>query len=206
MKFIKENIPIRAVDVYNSIHPDKSYTGSDYFVTEVRNELNVTLEGIEGDRHKGYTTSSGNRFTSLYQRGSVVRNNRQWSAISPWEVGEIGQNLGIRGLTPQLLGVNLLIDGVNALSKLSPMQYLVFSSEDTFKPGRPEDVTLVVYGEALPCTIAGRALVKPLGDVALENKFSKAAMGSRGTTGWVEHGGVIRPGDYGWILTPTGRD
>ncbi len=207
MKFESDRREIRVRGVYSSVHPSKDYKGDDYFVTESREELTFTLEGIVGDRHSGYETISGGRFKTLYAPGTKVRNNRQWSAISPQEVDRIAENLGVSGrLTPELLGINLLLEGMEDLSKLPPMTYLVFSPHSTFQPGRSEDVTLIVYGQALPCTIAGKALVQPLSDPGLERGFPKAALGYRGTTGWVEHGGIIRPEYTGWVLTPKGID
>ena len=207
MKFESHKLEVKVLGVYSSVHPDQKYKGEDYFVTEQKEHLDFTLEGIRGDRHFGHETKSGGRGTTLYQKGTTVRNNRQWSAISPEEVDEIARNLDVgKGLTPELLGINLLLAGINGLSKLPPMTYMVFSPYHDFQPGRPEDVTLVVYGQAMPCIIAGRALVKPLGDTSLEQRFPKAALGQRGTTGWVEHGGIIRSGYNGWILTPKGID
>ena len=207
MKFEAERLEIKVLGAYSSFHPDKGYKGDDYFVTEPRDQLVFSSEGIQGDRHFGYETTSGGRFTTLYEKGTRVRNNRQWSAISPQEIDKIAKNLEVEGrLTPELLGINLLLEGVDKLSELPPMAYLVFSPHNNFQPRRAEDVTLVVYGQALPCIPAGRALVEPLGDATLKSRFPKAALGIRGTTGWVEHGGIIRPGYTGWILNPTGMD
>lgn len=207
MRFEKDRIPIRVAAVYSSKYPDRSYNGDDYFVTEARNQLELTCEGIIGDRHFGYTTISGGRFTTLYDKGTIVRNNRQWSAISPAEIEKIATNLGISGrLTPELLGINFLLEGLENLSALPPMSYIVLSPHEDFQPKRSDDVALVVYGQALPCTTAGRALIKPFDDPSLESKFPAAALGVRGTTGWVEKGGIIRPEYHGWILTPKGID
>ena len=204
MKFTKDVVNAKLLGVYSS---KQEYQGDDYFVTEPRGELELNTQGVVGDRHYGYEAISGGRFTSLYKRGTFVRNNRQWSAISSQEVDEISRNLGIEGkLTPELLGINLLIEGVERLSELPPMTYLVFSQHDEFTPRSEGDVVLVVYGQALPCTVAGKALVEPCGDASLEKRFPKGALGLRGTTGWVEKGGVIRPNYSVFILTPTGRD
>ncbi len=207
MKFLPNRQEVKVLGVYSSKHPSKEYNGDDYFVTVKRDGILFNLEGVIGDRHHGYDTISGGRFTTLYQRGTQVRNNRQWSAISPAEVTQIAQNLGIEErLTPELLGMNLLLEGIDNLSELPPMTYILFSPHQQFEPRRPEDVALVVYGQALPCQIAGRALVKPMDDITMEKKFPAAANGYRGTTGWVEKGGIVRPGYTGFVLTPTGKD
>ncbi|MBI2573525.1 hypothetical protein HYV86_06690 [Candidatus Woesearchaeota archaeon] len=207
MKFEKDLIPFRVAGVYNSVHIDKSYQGDGYFVTQERDHLEFALDGIVGERHRGFTTTSGGRFTTLYERGTQVRNNRMWSAISPFEVSKVAENLILgKKLTPELLGINLLLEGMDTISDLPQGSYLVFSPYSEFKPKREENVTLVVYGQALPCTVAGKALVEPLEDPTLERRFPKAAMGLRGTTGWVEKAGIVRPEYYGWVLTPTGKD
>jgi len=205
MKFKKDFLQGKVLGVYSSVHPDKTYKGRDYFVTEQRDELFLDLEGVIGDRHHGFETISGGRFMTLYERDTPVRNNRQWSVISPKEIAIISKNLGVT-LTPELLGVNFLIDGIPELSKLSPMSYLIFSPEESFAPQRPDDVTLVAYGEALPCTIAGMPIADAFSDPSLEHRFPKAANDHRGLTGWVEKGGVIYPGYSVTVLTPTGRD
>ena len=103
--------------------------------------------------------------------------------------------------------MNLLINGLGELSKLKPMTYLVFSPhKEEFKPGRKEDVVLVVYAQALPCRIAGRAIAEALDFSPAEQNFAKAAIGYRGTTGWVEKAGFIRPDYKVFALTPTGQD
>ena len=207
MKFTKESIKAKLLGGFSSKHPNQDYDGDDYFVTEPRTELELNTQGVVGDRHYGCETISGGRFTTLYKRGTPVRNNRQWSAISPQEVMDIAKNLGIEGkLTPELLGMNFLIEGVERLSELPPMTYLIFSPHEEFAPRLEEDVVLVVYGQALPCTVAGKALVEPCGDASLEQRFPKGALGLRVTTGWVEKGVIIRPDYHVFIRTPTGRD
>ena len=207
MKFKKGAVKGKIKGVYISKHPDASYRGDDYFVTEPRQELMLTTQGIVGDMHFGYETTSGGRFTTLYERGNTVRNNRQWLAVSPGEIEKIAGNLEIgSNLTPELMGINILIEGVDKLSDLPPMTYMVVSPNEEFKPKGPEDVVLVVYGQALPCAVAGKALGESIGDATLESRFPKGAMGLRGTTGWVEKGGIIKPDYNVFILNPTGKD
>ena len=82
----------------------------------------------------------------------------------------------------------------------------VEGDENEDEPRREEDVTLVVYAQALPCKIAGKALAQIFDDDSLESKFPKAAIGFRGITGWVEKPGIIKKGYHGWVLTPKGKD
>ena len=207
MKFKKDVQQVSVLGVYRAVYPDKLYKGDDYFFTEPKSELEFSLEGIVGDRHVGFEAISGGRGTSLYQRGTSMRNNRQWSAISPAEIGSVGKKLGVQGsVTPEVLGINLLLEGIEHLSDLPSMTYMVFSPYDRFVPGRIEDVTLVVYAGAIPCDKSGIGVALALGDPSLRPRFPAASVGQRGTTGWVEKGGIIRPGHHGFILTPRGID
>ena len=207
MKFHPEKTKAIVRGVYVSEHPDRSYKENDYAVTKAVTELILTTEGVVGDRHFGYETISGGRQTNLYARGTPFRNNRQWSAISPSEVTVIAQHLGIEGkLTPELLGVNLLIEGIDDLTQIAPMTYFTISPHKEFAAARHEDVTLVVYAEAQPCKYAGRALIAPCDNPNLETAFPQGAIGLRGTTGWVEKGGIIRQGYTVWAMNPTGKD
>ena len=208
MKFEKLVLEGRVVELNNSIYPDCDYKGDDYFLTMPVDELNFKIDGIVGDRHRGFTTISGGRLTSLYDRGIEVRNNRMWSAISPQEVYYIDKRLETNNkLTPGLLGINLVIDGLGYLSSLKPMTYLVFSpDQENFKPGRKNDVVLVVYAQALPCRIAGKAIAQALDAPNAEKNFAKVGLGYRGTTGWVEKPGIIKRDYKVFALTPTGQD
>jgi hypothetical protein len=206
MRFERDMQTARLLSIYATEDKGREEVETGYFITSPVSELELTTEGIVGDRHFGYQTFSGNRLTSSYARGTTVRNNRQWSAISPGELETLASNLNLSGsLTPEILGINILIEGVECLSQLSPMTYLTFSPESTFKAGRPEDTTLVVYGEVLPCTIAGKALAREFDDISLEGRFPRAAKGIRGTTGWVDKGGIIRPDYTVFVRTPTGK-
>ena len=206
MRFKKEKSKANLLGTYVSKYPD-SYEGDDYLVTTPVEELVLTPEGIVGDRHYGYLRDSDTRVKHLYKKGTPVRNNRQWLGISRREIWEIAVNLGvsIHSLTPELLGVNMLIDGIDRLSELPPLTHLVFSPHSYFEAGRDEDVVLVSYCQALPCAVAGKALVKPLSNDALEFGFPKAALGYRGLLGWVQKGGTIKPGYTIHIKFPTGK-
>ncbi|MFQ5620214.1 MAG: MOSC domain-containing protein [Candidatus Nanoarchaeia archaeon] len=207
MKFEKTTLSGKVNRLYMSIYPDIAYDDPDYFVTQSVDELECTPEGIMGDRHFGFVTASGGRVTDLYDKGTPMKNNRQWLALSYEEVVEIADNLGIEGkLTPELLGANLLIEGLGKMSNLPSMTYLVISPDENYKSTKQDNVVLVVYGQALPCKIAGKALVEPCGDSSLEKKFPKGAMELRGATGWIEKGGVIRPDYIVHALTPKGID
>jgi hypothetical protein len=207
MNFKTEKTPFRVAGTYLSRHPQKEYEEEDYLVTRRVDEIELTTQGINGDRHHGYTTQTGGRFGGMYKEGTTVRNSRQWSAISQEEIKRIAIKLNLDArLTPEMLGINLVLEGIPAISELAPMTHLLFSPHRDFAKEREEDVMLVVYAQALPCRIAGRAIARETGTSNVERMFPSAALGIRGTTGWVEKGGIIKPGYNGWALTPTGKD
>lgn len=205
MKFESLIQKATVIGVYSSKHPP-NYTGDNYFVTEARSELVLDFGGVVGDRHYGTTEPSDSRAKSLYAKGTEIRNNRQWSAISCKELEVIASNLSIPSLSPELAGVNFLLDGVESVSGLVSMTYVVLSSTAEFTPQHPNNVVLVCYGQMMPCTIAGKALVVPHKDESLETRFPKSALGLRGISGWVEKGGIVRPNYSAFILRPTGKD
>ena len=200
MEFEKEYRTYKVLGVYGSCTDD-----AETFFTVPKESLTLDLQGIIGERHYGYELISGPRQVAQYQRGTLIRNNRQWTAISPRDIETIQDNLEIqKGLTPELLGINLLLDGQGRLSELSPMTYLMFSKEDhPFSKGE-EAVTLVVYAQVSPCNKAGRAISTSLGEASIAQDFKHKARGYRGITGWVEKGGLIEPGYNCFALTPTG--
>jgi len=216
MEFEKEMIRAKVAGVYISKNPDPLYKGEDYMVCKPVEELRLDIQGIQGDRHYGFEAKAGGRCKRLYQRGQVFRNNRQWSAIAREEIDAIDHKLNLGGkLSADMLGINILVEGVPKLSELplnGGLKYVVISPhQDEYLPGRPEDVVLVSYAQMIPCAVQGKALVHPYQDISLESRFPKAAMAEgkisqRGIAGWVEKGGIIKPGNLIWILSANGRD
>jgi MOSC domain-containing protein YiiM len=141
----------------------------DSFVTRPLESVELTLEGLPGDRHSGLTMKAGVR-QKHHPRGAEIRNARQLSIVSVEELRELNVDW-------RRLGANLVLEGVERLSKLPPSTRLVF----------PSGATLAVDAENLPCRKAGR-------EVGVAD-FAKAALGRRGLVGWVERAGVVQVGD-----------
>lgn len=152
------------------------------------------IEGIKDDRHFGLIKLSGVRERG-YPRGTVVRNNRQFSAVSLEELAEIAKAMGIEELSAGLLGANLAVSGIPNLTQLPPLSRLVF----------PSGATLVVYGENLPCHLPGEVIQHLYPEIpGLEAKFVKSAFGRRGVVGWVECAGKVQVGDEVLVKLPKG--
>ena len=144
--------------------------------------VEVELDGIVGDRHRGYVRScwSGDK----QPEGSPRRNERQWSAVSVEELAEIAAEMGSADpVTPSSVGANLCIEGISQLSQLPKGTLLKF----------PSGAELIVEEYNPPCkdmsTIQGG--LHGTGDTA----FSKAATLKRGVVGVVEAAGTISAGD-----------
>lgn len=147
--------------------------------------LDFTLEGILGDKHAGFTKKSDAR-NPEYKRGTLMRNDRQWSAVAPDELAEAAQAMGVDTIDPAWLGANLSFSGIPDFTLLPKGTKLIF----------PSGAVLVVEGENMPCIGPGRVIVAKYPDVGVSpNRFVKAAMHKRGLVGMVERAGVVRVGD-----------
>lgn len=157
----------------------------DTFVSEPLEVLDLTYEGIPGDRHAGLYRESGPR-EPWYPRGTAMRNERQLSILSVEENAEIAAALAIPALKPEWIGGNILLSGVPELSQLPPRTLLMF----------PSGATVRIDGDNGPCKKSGAAIAANIpGRPDIELGFVQAARHKRGILGWVEREGAVRPGD-----------
>ncbi len=157
------------------------------FTTQAVDTLNLTFEGIEGDRHSGWTRNSGPR-EPWYDRGTEMRNERQITLLCPDELAAVAEDMDIERIEPEWIGGNLLIEDVPDLSML-PASTLLF-----FEGG----VTLKVDFQNGPCRYSGAAIADHYPDkdhTKLALGFVPAARRRRGLLAWVEIPGIIRPGE-----------
>jgi MOSC domain-containing protein YiiM len=151
--------------------------------------IQVELDGIVGDRHRGFTREtwdSGDKQPA----GVVRRNERHWSAVSVEELADIAAQMDLQEpLTPTCLGANLCLQGVPGLSKLPRGTLLKF----------PSGAVLMVEEYNPPCSDMGQKLAQihssVSGEPVADTAFSQAAKFLRGVVGIVEVAGSIRPGD-----------
>ncbi len=146
------------------------------------------LDGVVGDGHRSFsrTTWAGDK----QPRGTVRRNERQWSAVSAEELREISTAMDLtRPLLASLVGANLCIDGVKELSRLPKGTLLKF----------PSGAELCVEEYNPPCLDMGTRLAESqrtnTGEVLTTTAFSNAARLLRGIVGVVEVPGEIFAGD-----------
>ena len=101
--------------------------GEDDLSKTVQEAIEVNFEGIVGDHHAGPSRKaySGER----EPKGTVLRNDRQWSAVSDEELAEMSERLDLdTPLAAHTLGANLCIRGVPELSRLPRGTRLKFPS------------------------------------------------------------------------------
>lgn len=158
------------------------------FITEEKKHLDFTIEGIPGDRHAGVDRPSGGREKKLYPRGTQIRNNRQWSAVSVDELSEICKAMNLAAVQPEWLGANMLINGIPSLSTLPAISLLKIFHGETEGP------VLVIYCQNRPCVYPHRAMEEIMGK-QIDTHFTKAAKETRGLVGWVEKPGTAFRGD-----------
>lgn len=180
--------------------PDRH--GSHAFMTERAAALDFDIFGIPGDLHHGSSRRAGAREPWL-PRGTVIRNDRQISALCASELAEIAERLGLPALEPEWLGGNLLIDGIAAFSRLAPGSRLAFGGVWGGKGRFDGGAVLRVEAYNAPCRQAGRAVAAMADDAALEFAFVKAGAGLRGLVLSVDRAGRVAPGDAVIVLPPV---
>lgn len=150
--------------------------------------IQAELDGIVGDRHRSYFRKAwaGDK----QPKGTVRRNERQWSAVSAKELLDIQKGLGLaEPLSAESLGANLCLDGIPELSRLPKGTILKF----------PSGAKLIVEEYNPPCHDMGKILAGKYktnaGEPLSTTAFSKVAKLTRGVVGVVEVAGVINEGD-----------
>ena len=83
------------------------------FVSRDVKALELTYEGVVGDRHAGLTRPSNAR-EPWYPRGTEMRNEQQVSILSVEELADIAAAMGIETLDAGWIGANLLVEGIKS--------------------------------------------------------------------------------------------
>tara|TARA_R110002049_G_scaffold115854_3_gene268034 strand:- start:12054 stop:12638 length:585 start_codon:yes stop_codon:yes gene_type:complete len=152
------------------------------------NSIRVELDGIAGDRHQSYVRKAWQG--DKQPKGTLRRNERQWSAVSAEELQEVSAALDlVQPLTASDLGANLCLSGVRDLSRLPKGTCLKF----------PSGAELMVEEYNPPChdmgaVVAAKYLTNS-GATLQPTDFPKAAALKRGIVGVVEVSGEINAGD-----------
>lgn len=153
-----------------------------------RDNIEVGFEGIVGDAHAGLfrTAHGGEREPT----GTVLRNDRHWSAVSVEELEEISRALNLEQMIePATVGANLCISGIEEFSLLPRGSRLKF----------PSGAALTVEEYNPPCMDMGEQLAarhqRRDGSKLGARDWLRPASGRRGVVGVVDVPGLIAVGD-----------
>lgn len=175
--------------VWLGVVPDRTAA----LASQAVDEITARFSGPEGETHGGLTRLSCSRVVSQYQRGTEIRNTRQFAVLCAGELAAIAAEMGIAVLDPALVGATMVIEGLPDFTHLPPSARLQSQS----------GTTLVVDMENRPCTLPARPIeaMHPGKGAA----FKAAAKGRRGVTAWVEREGIFRLGDEITLHIPDQR-
>lgn len=165
------------------------------FVTRPTNSVVLDFDGIAVDqRHRGILKLAGVR-EKPFAPGAVVRNDRQFSAVSIEEMKKLAETLGVPEIKPEWLGANFVFEGCPQLSALPPLSMIIFNGE--------RGGALRVLGKNKPCRAPGEVLQAQYPDRGrLDVAFVKEALDLRGIVGWVHQPATIWVGDTATIHLP----
>ena len=150
--------------------------------------LEADIGGFAGDKHNGPSRAAWDG--EWEPKGTIRRNERNWSAVSVEELTHISERLDLtEPLSPETLGANLFIQGVPELSLLPKGTRLVF----------PSGAVLTVEEYNPPCTDMGEQIAATYstrsGEALTGQSWLRPAAGRRGVVGIVDVPGEIKTGD-----------
>lgn len=162
--------------------------GNDDLSKDEREQIEVNFDGIVGDHHAGTSREaySGDR----EPKGTMLRNDRQWSGVSVEELKEMSELLELaEPLAPGTLGANLCFEGIPDFSLLPRGTRLKF----------PSGAALTIEEYNPPCLYMSAEIAAKhktrFGEHLGKGQWQKPASGRRGVVGVVDVPGVIRVGD-----------
>ncbi|MDX1518137.1 MAG: hypothetical protein R3288_14930 [Woeseiaceae bacterium] len=164
------------------------HVGIDHGVIRDVESIQMALDGVVGDRYQSYTRKCW--AVDKQPKGTLRRNERQWSASSREELEDISEAMNLDAtLDGNAVSVNLVFSGIPNLSALPKGTLLTFASG--------AELTVVEYNP--PCReqgirVAERSTTKDGGPPS-PTAFPKAAKLKRGVVGVVDVAGEIRVGD-----------
>jgi len=150
--------------------------------------LQAEVNGFAGDKHQGAErkTWAGER----QPKGTIRRNERQWSGVSVEELAHISERLELtEPLSATTLGANLCIEGIPEFSLLPKGTRLEF----------PSGAILTVEEYNPPCIDMGAQIADKYatqsGEPLRPNSWLRPAAGRRGVVGVIDVPGEICSGD-----------
>jgi hypothetical protein len=153
-----------------------------------RASLVAEIGGFDGDKHLGPVRKTWGG--EWQPRGTIRRNERQWSGVSVEELAHITKRLELtEPLSPETLGANLCIEGIPEFSLLPKGSLLIF----------PSGAVLQVEEYNPPCIDMGAQIASKYstrsGEPLTDKMWLRPAAGRRGLVGVIDYPGEIRVGD-----------
>lgn len=188
-----EVTPARRLNGTVTLIAATSGSGTYDFPTEMTDELPLGFEGIEAERHRGWTRKADSRVPYL-KRGTIMRNTRHVSLVADDELALVAERLGLARIDARAIGANLVIAGLPRLSLLPRGTKLLIEG----------GAILEVSDQNAPCRFAGKGAQDRHGEgrTDIELAFAKAAKRLRGIVAAVEHPGVVKAGASVEALIP----
>jgi MOSC domain-containing protein YiiM len=146
------------------------------------------IGGFDGDKHQGPVRKTWGG--EWQPKGTIRRNERQWSGVSVEELAHITERLELtEPLSPETLGANLCIEGIPEFSLLPKGSLLIF----------PSGAVLQVEEYNPPCIDMGAQIASKYstrsGEPLTDKMWLRPAAGRRGLVGVIDYPGEIRVGD-----------
>lgn len=157
-----------------------------------RLQIEFGLDGIIGDRHAGFTKLADGRDEGI-KRGTIVRNWRQWSAVSVEELKRVADHLKVDNIEPSWLGANITFSGYDQVTSIPKGSTIWF----------PSGLVLTVEGENAPCIGPGKVIAQKFEGIRPAD-FPSAAKKLRGLVGVVYRAGKLTTGDEALVKIFSG--
>jgi MOSC domain len=155
--------------------------------------LELDLEGIVANRHRGWTRKADARVPYL-KRGTIMRNDRHLSLVSVEDLAEMARRLDLERIEPSWIGANIVVSGLPQFSFLPRGTHL-------FTTG---GAVLTVTDQNDPCTLSGAAIAAQCpARPEVKLNFPKLAHGLRGVVAVVEHAGQVAVGSELTVRVPS---
>ena len=155
--------------------------------------LDLSFEGIAGERHEGRNRPSCSRVTSQHPKGTEISNVRQVTILSGEEMAMIAADIGLECLNPKYVGASIVIEGIEDFSHVPPSSRLQAEN----------GTTLIIDMQNRPCHLPAREIEADLPGHG--KAFKAAGKGRRGVTAWIERPGSLVIGDKLRLHIPDQR-
>ena len=143
----------------------------------------MDYRGIVGERHQAVTRPSGGRELKVYPRGTQIRGHRHLFVSCSSDVAELSRLMGLE-ITPEMLGLNLLIDREDeedfSLTELPVGTMMLLADETATEPTKPPLATFTSFVKQEGCGITGKLIADHYGDPTLTRQFREVTKDHRG--------------------------